>query len=72
MKRYFLIPLALFLVLAVFLAMGLNRDPHEVPSPLVGQPAPRFSLLAAALQGQARQNGIGCAESAWKLLRRVS
>ena len=44
MKRYFLIPLALFLVLAVFLAMGLNRDPHEVPSPLVGQPAPRFSL----------------------------
>lgn len=43
MKR-FLIPLALFLVLAVFLAIGLNRDPHEVPSPLVGKPAPMFSL----------------------------
>ena len=43
MKR-FLIPLGLFLVLAVFLAIGLNRDPHEVPSPLVGKPAPAFSL----------------------------
>ncbi len=43
MKR-FLIPLALFLVLAVFLGIGLNRDPHEVPSPLVGKPAPMFSL----------------------------
>ena len=44
MKRHFLIPLALFLVLAVFLAVGLNRDPREVPSPLVGKPAPSFSL----------------------------
>jgi cytochrome c biogenesis protein CcmG/thiol:disulfide interchange protein DsbE len=43
-KRYVLIPLALFLVLAVFLAIGLNRDPREVPSPLVGKPAPMFQL----------------------------
>ena len=43
MKR-FLIPLALFMVLAVFLAVGLSRDPREVPSPLVGKPAPAFSL----------------------------
>ena len=43
MKR-FLIPLGLFLVLVVFLAVGLNRDPHEVPSPLVGKPAPEFRL----------------------------
>lgn len=43
MKR-FLIPLALFAVLAVFLALGLTRDPREVPSPLVGKPAPDFSL----------------------------
>lgn len=43
MKR-FLIPLALFVVLAVFLAIGLNRDPHEVPSPLIGKPAPAFNL----------------------------
>lgn len=43
MKR-FLIPLALFVVLTVFLAIGLTRDPREVPSPLVGKPAPDFSL----------------------------
>lgn len=43
MKR-FLIPLALFVVLTVFLALGLTRDPREVPSPLVGKPAPDFSL----------------------------
>ena len=40
----FLVPLGLFLVLVVFLAVGLNRDPREVPSPLVGKPAPAFKL----------------------------
>ena len=43
MKRYVL-PLAVFLVLAGFLAVGLNRDPHEIPSPLVDKPAPAFNL----------------------------
>jgi len=43
MKR-FLIPLGLFLVLVVFLAIGLTRDPHDVPSPLKDKPAPLFSL----------------------------
>ena len=43
MGRY-LIPLGLFIVVAVFLAIGLNRDPHEVPSPLINKPAPAFSL----------------------------
>ncbi len=47
MKR-FLIPLGIFLVLVVFLAIGLNRDPHEVPSPLVGKPAPEFRLVTLA------------------------
>lgn len=42
MKAKFLIPLALFVVLVVFLAIGLNRDPREVPSPLVNKPAPAF------------------------------
>ena len=40
----FLVPLALFLVLAGFLLVGLNRDPREVPSPLIGKPAPEFAL----------------------------
>ena len=43
MKRY-LLPLAVFLVLAGFLAVGLKRDPHEIPSPLINKPAPAFKL----------------------------
>ena len=44
----FLLPLAVFAVLVVFLWVGLYRDPHEVPSPLVGKPAPVFSLVQLA------------------------
>ena len=43
MKK-FLIPLALFFVLVVFLAIGLKRDPKEIPSPLMGRVAPAFTL----------------------------
>ena len=39
-----LIPLALFAAVAVFLAMGLGLNPSEVPSPLIGKPAPAFAL----------------------------
>ena len=44
MKAKFLIPLLLFMVLVGFLAVGLNRDPQEIPSPLVGKQAPAFEL----------------------------
>jgi cytochrome c biogenesis protein CcmG/thiol:disulfide interchange protein DsbE len=40
----FILPLVLFLVLAGFLFVGLNLDPHEVPSPLIDKPAPMFNL----------------------------
>ncbi len=40
----FLIPLSLFVVLVVFLGAGLRLDPREVPSPLIGKPAPEFKL----------------------------
>ena len=40
----FLIPLALFVGLAWFLYAGLSLNPREVPSPLIGKPAPAFSL----------------------------
>ena len=43
MKR-FLWPLAIFLLLVGFLAVGLKLNPREVPSPLVGKPAPAFEL----------------------------
>ncbi|MEK9720974.1 MAG: DsbE family thiol:disulfide interchange protein [Quisquiliibacterium sp.] len=40
----FLIPLALFIGIAGFLLRGLDRDPREIPSPLVNKPAPMVSL----------------------------
>jgi len=40
----FLVPLGLFAVLVIFLAVGLNRDPRDIPSPLVGKPAALFQL----------------------------
>jgi cytochrome c biogenesis protein CcmG/thiol:disulfide interchange protein DsbE len=43
MKRY-LLPLLVFVLLAGFLAVGLKRDPREVPSPLIDKAAPAFSL----------------------------
>ncbi len=43
MSKY-LWPLGIFLVLVVFLGVGLTLDPREVPSPLVGKAAPAFEL----------------------------
>ena len=40
----FIWPLVIFLVLAGFLFVGLRLDPREVPSPLIGKPAPAFTL----------------------------
>jgi cytochrome c biogenesis protein CcmG/thiol:disulfide interchange protein DsbE len=40
----FLVPLALFAVVGVFLAIGLTQDPSTLPSVLVGKPAPQFTL----------------------------
>ncbi len=40
----YLLPLLLFIILAVFLAMGLKLNPRDIPSPLIDQPAPDFSL----------------------------
>ncbi|MCX7897131.1 MAG: DsbE family thiol:disulfide interchange protein [Rhodocyclaceae bacterium] len=39
----FLLPLAIFIVLVALLAVGLTLNPREVPSPLIGKPAPAFS-----------------------------
>ena len=40
----FAIPFALFAILVAFFAVGLTRDPREVPSPYIGKPAPVFTL----------------------------
>jgi cytochrome c biogenesis protein CcmG/thiol:disulfide interchange protein DsbE len=39
----FITPLVLFVVLAIFLALGLNLNPRDIPSPFIGKPAPVFS-----------------------------
>lgn len=40
----FLLPLALFAGILAFLGVGLGLNPREVPSPLIGKPAPAFTL----------------------------
>jgi cytochrome c biogenesis protein CcmG/thiol:disulfide interchange protein DsbE len=40
----FLWPLIAFIVLVILLAVGLGLNPRDVPSPLIGKPAPAFSL----------------------------
>jgi cytochrome c biogenesis protein CcmG/thiol:disulfide interchange protein DsbE len=44
MKVKLLIPLAIFLVIAVFLGVGLTRDPRKLPSTMIDKPAPQFTL----------------------------
>ncbi len=44
MPRWVFVPLTLFLGMVVFLAVGLTRNPQEIPSPLIGQAAPAFEL----------------------------
>ena len=40
----FILPFVIFIVLAGFLYVGLGLNPREVPSPLIGKPAPAFTL----------------------------
>lgn len=46
----YLWPLAIFVVIGVFLAIGLTLNPRLVPSPLIGKPVPQFRL--APVQGR--------------------
>lgn len=55
----FLFPLLAFLALAGLLYKGLSLDPKKVPSPLIGKPAPAFSLpLLAAPEKQLTENDL--------------
>lgn len=54
----FLWPLIGFIALVVLLAIGLNLNPRDVPSPLVGKTAPAFTLpqlLPAGKDGKAAE-----------------
>lgn len=44
LKFKYLLPLALFIILAIFLAVGLRLNPKDIPSPLIDKPAPAFAL----------------------------
>jgi cytochrome c biogenesis protein CcmG, thiol:disulfide interchange protein DsbE len=46
MKARFLVPAAMFALLVVLLAVGIKHSPDKgnIPSPLIGKPAPEFSL----------------------------
>ncbi|HXQ50358.1 MAG TPA: DsbE family thiol:disulfide interchange protein [Stellaceae bacterium] len=50
-RALFLLPVALFLVLAAYFGLALTsgRDPHELPSAMIDKPAPAFTL--AGLDG---------------------
>ncbi|MBK1616329.1 DsbE family thiol:disulfide interchange protein [Rubrivivax gelatinosus] len=57
----FLWPLVAFLVLVGFLAVGLNLNPREVPSPLIDKPAPEFrtTLLQEPERSVGKQDLVG-------------
>ena len=57
----FAIPLALFMTVVAFFAVGLKRDPRAVPSPLIDKPAPEFALttLEAPTQSLRRTDLLG-------------
>jgi len=40
----FALPIVILAALVAVLVVGLNRDPTFVPSPLIGKPAPEFSV----------------------------
>ena len=42
MKRF--LPLIIFAVMVVFLAVGLKLNPRDIPSPLINKPVPEFTL----------------------------
>jgi cytochrome c biogenesis protein CcmG/thiol:disulfide interchange protein DsbE len=51
----YLIPLLVFAALAVYFWVGLGKNPHEIPSVLIDQPVPAFSLQPI----KGRDRGLG-------------
>lgn len=47
-RLLFILPVALFAVLAGYFSLGLFRDPSVLPSALIDKPAPEFTLPALA------------------------
>ena len=43
-RSFYMIPLLVFLILAVYFAIGLTKDPKRLPNMLAGKPVPYFQL----------------------------
>lgn len=54
------LPLFAFALLALLLARGLQLNPHELPSPLVGKPVPALTLTAL------HEGGAGLRTDGWR------
>ncbi|MFK7965844.1 MAG: DsbE family thiol:disulfide interchange protein [Burkholderiaceae bacterium] len=48
----YLLPLAIFAGIFVFLFKGLSKDPSQIPSPLIDKPAPAFTLPLLGSEGE--------------------
>lgn len=53
-----IVPITLFVALGVLLAAGLQLNPREIPSPLIGKPVPKFALPPV----QGRSLGLASAD----------
>jgi cytochrome c biogenesis protein CcmG/thiol:disulfide interchange protein DsbE len=43
-RVFYLVPVAVFVGVAIVFAWGLTHDPREIPSNLIGKPVPQFNL----------------------------
>jgi cytochrome c biogenesis protein CcmG, thiol:disulfide interchange protein DsbE len=59
-RLLFLLPVAVFGILALFFLRGLTLNPREIPSVLINRPVPEMNL--APLPGRGDQTGLATAD----------
>jgi cytochrome c biogenesis protein CcmG, thiol:disulfide interchange protein DsbE len=59
-RALYLLPVAVFGILALFFVKGLTMDPHILPSVLIDRPVPEMNL--AALPGHPADSGLATAD----------
>ncbi len=63
MRIGYLVPLLVFVLIGIALAVGLTLNPREIPSALIGKPVPEFSLPPIeGRSGQGRDPGLSSAD----------
>jgi len=43
-RAVYVVPVLIFVAIAIFLGIGLTLDPRKIPSPLIGKSVPQFDL----------------------------